>query len=68
MTAANVVMNCKHIWIANSGRGGEPEFRLNRQMSDYPLMHVRCSGCGARTWKTGVQWDALAEAADDSSD
>lgn len=50
------VIMCKHIWVANSGRGGEPDFRLNRQMSNEPLMHVKCSICGDRTWLTEAQW------------
>ena len=52
---------CNHHWIANSGRGGEPEFRLNRTMSELPLMHVLCSKCNDRTWLTREQWDALEE-------
>lgn len=52
---------CNHVWVSNSGQGGEPEFRLNRHMSDKPLMHVRCSECGCRTWLTREQWDATPE-------
>jgi hypothetical protein len=58
---------CKHIWIANSGHGGEPDFRMNRQMSDQPLMHVKCLQCRGRTWLTHEQWEAMSEAADDSA-
>ncbi|MGP1675945.1 MAG: hypothetical protein ACTS6J_02175 [Burkholderiales bacterium] len=47
---------CAHKWIANSGRGGEPDFRMNRQMSPEPLMHVMCKQCSARTWVTAEQW------------
>lgn len=50
-------MECKHKWIANSGSGGEPEFRPNRQMSPEPLMHVTCEKCNARTWMTAAQWE-----------
>jgi len=46
-------------WIANSGRGGKPEFRYNAQMSNQPIMHVNCSVCNARTWFTEEQWEAL---------
>lgn len=49
--------DCNCLWIANSGRGGKPEFRPNRQMSNHPLMHVKCSLCGARTWLTEGQWN-----------
>jgi hypothetical protein len=54
-----MLINCAHYWIQNSGRGGEPEFRPNRQMSPYPTMHVACSKCGTRTWFTEKQWLAL---------
>lgn len=47
---------CDHKWVANSGRGGDPSFRLNRQMSNVPVMHVTCAICGARTWLTEAQW------------
>lgn len=51
---------CNHYWIPNSGRGGEPDFRLNRMMHPTePLMHVRCSLCGTRTWVTKEQWAAI---------
>lgn len=49
---------CKHKWVSNSGRGGAPQFRMNRQMSPYPLMPVRCSECNSRTWMTEAQWQA----------
>ena len=51
---------CDHEWIANTGRGGEPDFRLNRQMSAEPLMHVMCAKCGTRTWMTQQQWESRA--------
>lgn len=47
---------CNHIWIANSGRGGEPVFKPNRYMGREPLMHVKCSLCNQRTWVTEEQW------------
>ncbi len=43
---------CEHDWIANSGRGGVPEFRINRQVSSKPVMHAKCALCGDRTWFT----------------
>lgn len=47
---------CKHYWETNSGKGGEPEFRPNRVMHPTePLMHVRCSACGALCNKCGKQ-------------
>jgi hypothetical protein len=49
-------LNCKCSWVANSGKGGKPEFTLNRQMSSKPLMHVKCEKCGARTWLNEYQW------------
>jgi len=53
--------DCSHVWISNSGKGGHPEFRQNRQMSSEALMHVLCEECGARTWFTKDQWDNLIE-------
>lgn len=50
---------CNHYWIPNSGQGGEPEFRPNRQMSREPLMHVMCGRCGCRTWFTEKRWKAI---------
>jgi hypothetical protein len=50
---------CDHYWIANSGRGGEPDFRPNRQMSPEPTMHVTCGRCKSRTWFTEKQWKAI---------
>lgn len=48
---------CQHNWVANSGRGGVPDFRRNRMMHPTePLMHVQCSRCNARTWLTEPQW------------
>lgn len=48
---------CEHKWVANSGKGGEPVFRRNNQMGRNPIMHVRCSACGDRTWFTYEQWN-----------
>jgi len=53
---------CNHIWITNSGDGGEPDFRKNSQMGREPLMHVQCEKCNARTWFTEKQWKQLLEA------
>lgn len=50
---------CSHVWVANGGRGGTPDFRANRQMSAEPLLKVACRTCGARTWLTEKQWNAL---------
>jgi hypothetical protein len=60
MSTGGPAMLCRHVWIANSGRGGEPQFRVNRQMSSEPLMHVTCRTCGTRTWFTEAQWNTLA--------
>lgn len=51
--------DCSHYWIANSGQGGKPDFKPNRQMSAEPLMHVKCSLCSARTWFTEKQWNSI---------
>ena len=47
---------CEHEWVSNSGRGGNPVFRLNRQMNLEPLMQVRCEQCGTRSWMNEEQW------------
>ncbi len=54
----------EHVWVANSGHGGEPVYRPNRQMSADPLMHVRCDDCGARTWFTQEQWESIPDVDD----
>ncbi len=54
-----MIEQCKHTWASNSGKGGKPEFKKNSQMSNDPLMHVRCEECGARTWLTEQQWVEL---------
>lgn len=48
---------CDHEWIANSGQGGEPKFRANRQMWFGLRMHVICRKCRARTWVTEEEWN-----------
>jgi hypothetical protein len=50
--------NCSHVWVANSGRGGEPVYR-RRSLGRVATMHVMCSRCHARTWFTPEGWDAL---------
>lgn len=47
---------CDHLWVSNSGQGGEPVFKMNRQMSTFPVMHVKCKECGSRTWVNNSQW------------
>ncbi len=53
--------DCEHVWVANSGAGGEPKFKMNRHMSHDPLMHVKCTKCGGRTWLTDNDWDAITD-------
>lgn len=55
----DIVEKCDHLWIANSGRGGAPNFRTNRQMSPFPLMHVQCEKCNDRTWVNQKYWYSL---------
>lgn len=60
IAALNVIaVRERHFWVSNSGRGGDPNFRLNRQMSPRPLMHVCCALTNTRTWVTQEQWVAL---------
>ena len=56
---------CAHLWVSNSGRGGEPVFRRNRTMGPDPLMHVKCDKCNNRTWMTQKQWQDIPEIADE---
>ena len=53
--------DCNHNWVANSGNGGEPEFRLNKQMSLKSVMHAKCSLCNSRTWVDKDYWDEYLE-------
>jgi hypothetical protein len=54
---------CSHYWIpSNVDAAGNPDFRMNRQMSAEPLAHVRCKLCGCRTWFTRAQWFAIPAA------
>ena len=46
---------CQHDWVSNSGKGGEPIFKLG-MAAQHLVMHVRCSKCGDRTWFTETQW------------
>jgi len=54
-----MVEKCDHLWVANSGKGGAPDFRINRQMSPYPLMHIKCSECNSRTWMGEKRWYSM---------
>ena len=45
---------CTHVWVANSGAGGEPKFK--KGLSDVPTMHIKCSSCGDRTWVSEPEW------------
>lgn len=53
--------DCNHNWIANSGNAGEPEFKVNKQISLKPIMHVKCSLCNSRTWVDKDYWDEYLE-------
>lgn len=50
--------NCNHIWISNSGQGGNPVFKRTPFSTSFS-MHIKCSKCNARTWKTKEQWEQL---------
>lgn len=50
-----------HTWVANTGRGGEPDYRAYFPGGKL-TMHVMCERCGTRTWFTEEQWKALPEA------
>lgn len=50
-------MSIEHSWRPNRHADGSLDFRMNRQLSDKPLLTVRCDMTGARTWMTEEQWD-----------
>ena len=54
---------CKHAWVANSGQGGEPEYKPELQFGSEPVMHVSCYLCGDLTWFTAGQWLKIAATA-----
>ena len=56
-----VVEKCNHLWIANTGKGGDPDFRINRMMSPFPLLQVKCEKCNGRTWVTEKNWFLIQE-------
>lgn len=58
---------CNHIWIANSGQGGEPRFNIRMTGDIHYVMHVRCCECGTRSFFSEKQWFALEEAQDSNS-
>ena len=50
----------KHEWFPTTvDKDGHPVFRMNRQMSPEPLVHVRCGVCGCRTWYAKSAWAEL---------
>ena len=54
----NIMDEHTHKWISNSGQGGEPIFKVNKQMAWVPHMHVKCSLCNDRTWMSRATWIA----------
>ena len=53
--------DCNHVWTSQEKENGGPDFRMNRQMSNKPLLHATCRDCNARTWFTEEQWFAMSE-------
>ena len=49
--------NIEHSWRPNRKPDGSLDFRMNRQLSNKPILLVRCDMTGARTWFTREQWD-----------
>ena len=58
---------CQHEWVSNSGKGGDPRFKLSPG-GHYLLAHVRCSLCGDRTWLTESQWLKFCETPNDANE
>ena len=53
--------NVEYSWRPNRRDDGSLDFRMNRQLSDVPLLTVRCDMTGARTWMTKEQWDDVPD-------
>lgn len=62
-----VEARCNHIWVANSGKGGEPVYRENRMMWSSERMHVKCSKCPVITLMSKEEWESLTEKQDDKA-
>ena len=49
---------CNHIWVSNSGAGGDPIFKMF--VGGIERMHVKCgNGCNSRAWATREDWKEL---------
>lgn len=49
---------CSHIWVSNSGKGGEAVFK-RAPFSKLFATHVKCSKCNNKCWKTRGQLEAI---------
>jgi hypothetical protein len=52
------VKACAHVYMANGGRGGPPEFRRGPNSRE-AVMLAQCNTCGLRAWLTRPEWDEL---------
>ena len=68
MNYPNDQATCAHIWITNSGQGGEPRFNIRMVGDVLPVMHVLCSECGARSFFTERHWYEMREADEPNSE
>jgi len=59
MTAPSTDKDHYHDWTPARKANGALDYRMNRQMSNQPLINVRCE-CGARTWFTKSNWEGIA--------
>lgn len=50
---------CEHKWHSFGRWDAPPSFTLNRHMGNEPTAHFTCDRCGARTWFTETQWEAM---------
>lgn len=46
-------------WEGEKNKDDTPAFRINRQMSSDPLIHVTCKVCNTRTWLSEDQWSRV---------
>lgn len=52
--------SCRHAWLPNNGRGGDPEFRVvPDRFEGSEVMPARCRECGVLAWFDRANWEAL---------
>lgn len=49
---------CRHEWVPNNGKGGEPVCRIYRGWGSEPCLSAQCERCAARTRMSRDEWQA----------